>query len=213
MKVFLLAATLLGVINICQAQNNPVDDDSRSKLQFGLKIGGNYSNVYDTKGENFNHDARLGAAMGVFLSVPIGKFIGVQPEALFSQRGFKGTGTLLGSNYGLTRTSNFIDVPILLAIKPVKFLTILAGPQYSYLLSQKDVFVTSTSTVEQQDVFKNDNIRKNILCVNFGADINIQNFVISARAGSDMMKNNGDGTSATPRYKNMWYQATVGYRF
>ena len=27
-----------------------------------------------------------------------------------------------------------------------------------------------------------------------------------------IQNNNGDGTSATPRYKNVWYQATIGLR-
>jgi hypothetical protein len=33
------------------------------------------------------------------------------------------------------------------------------------------------------------------------------------RGSWDLKNNNGDGTSTTPRYKNVWYQATVGYRF
>jgi hypothetical protein len=36
----------------------------------------------------------------------------------------------------------------------------------------------------------------------------MNNIVIGARAGWDLLNNKGDGTSTTPRYKNMWYQAT-----
>jgi len=43
-------------------------------------------------------------------------------------------------------------------------------------------------------------------------DINLNNIVIGARAGWDLFNNNGDGTSTTPRYKNVWAQATVGIR-
>jgi hypothetical protein len=37
--------------------------------------------------------------------------------------------------------------------------------------------------------------------------------VLSARSGWDVQRNNGDGTSSIPRYKNVWFQATIGYRF
>jgi len=30
--------------------------------------------------------------------------------------------------------------------------------------------------------------------------------------GWDLMKNNGDGTKTTPRYKNVWAQVSVGFR-
>lgn len=100
---------------------------------------------------------------------------------------------------------------MLFAIKPSSFVTILVGPQYSYLLSQKDVFTNSTTSVAQQQEFNNDNIRKNILSVLTGVDITVKKMIIGARVGWDAQNNNGDGTSSTPRYKNVWYQATLGF--
>ena len=185
----------------------------RDKVQFGLKAGSNLSNVYDAEGEQFQTEAKFGFAGGIFLSIPIGKYLGIQPELLFSQKGFQGRGAILDGPYVLTRTTNYIDVPLLFAFKPVEFLTILAGPQYSYLIKQTDVFANGTTTIEREQEFKNDNIRKNTLCFTGGIDINLEHVVLGARAGWDVQNNNGDGTSATPRYKNVWYQATVGYRF
>ena len=63
---------------------------------------------------------------GAFLSLPVGKLIEIQPEVIYSEKGFKATGAFLGSNYSATRTTTYIDVPILLAIKPISYLTILA---------------------------------------------------------------------------------------
>jgi hypothetical protein len=52
MKKYLLFLTVAALsINLCEAQ---VSDDSRKKFQFGLKIGSNYSNIYDSDGENFD---------------------------------------------------------------------------------------------------------------------------------------------------------------
>lgn len=214
-KIILIIAAIAFMASNSNAQEN--NNDSSEKLHFGLKAGGNYSNVYDTKGDNFNTntDPKFGLAIGAFVAIPIGKYLGFQPEILFSQKGFKASnsGTFLGiGDYKLTRTTNFIDVPLLIALKPSEFITILAGPQYSYLIKQRDEFTNSILSSVQEKEFQNDNLRKNILCFLGGVDINLTQFVISVRAGWDIQNNNGDGTSTNPRYKNMWYQATVGVR-
>jgi len=187
--------------------------DNRNELQFGLKIGLNLSNVYDSEGEQFDADAKFGLAAGGFLSIPIGTYLGVQPEILFSQKGFKATGTLLGSPYEFTRTTSYLDIPLLIALKPSPMVTLLAGPQYSYLMKQKDVFTSGVGNSQQEEEFDNDNIRKNTMCFLGGLDLNFDRLVFGGRVGWDLYNNNGDGTSTTPRYKNVWYQATVGFRF
>jgi outer membrane protein with beta-barrel domain len=193
--------------------NGYAQDDDREKIHIGAKIGMNYANVYDSQGEEFDADPKFGLAAGAFLSIPIGTYFGIQPELMFSQKGFKATGTVLGAEYKFTRTTNYLDIPIYLALKPSSFLTIVAGPQFSYLMSRKDKFESSFLNTEQEDEFENENIRKNTLGVSLGLDININHFVIGARAAWDLQDNKGDGTSSTPRYKNTWLQATVGFRF
>ncbi len=189
------------------------ETDSREKFFFGLKGGTNYSNVYDRAGENFAADSKFGFVGGVFLTIPIGKYVGIQPEILFSQKGFKGSGTLLGSSYALTRTTNYIDVPLMISIKPAPGISLMAGPQFSYLLKQKDEFETAITTNEQIQEFENDNIRKNTLGFIGGIDFNFDHVVLGTRVGWDIKHNNGDGTQTTPRYKNVWLQATLGFRF
>lgn len=181
-------------------------------ITIGAKAGGNLSNIYDSKSEGFQADPKLGLALGAFITIPVGNFLGIQPELLFSQRGLRGSGSILLSPYSFTRTTNHIDVPILLAIKPIPVLTLLVGPQYSYLISQSYKFNNEFLNIDQQEEFKNENIRKNTFCITGGFDINLNHFVISARAGWDLMDNNGDGTSTTPRYKNTWTQATIGFK-
>jgi len=207
-----LILTTLAIICIASISKAQVKTDLREDLLVGLKVGINQSNVYDEQGQDFVADSKFGLAAGGFMSIPMGKYLGVQPELLFSQKGFQSSGTILGQAYSLTRTTNWIDIPILFALKPSEFITILAGPQYSYLMKRKDVFVNGINTVAQEQEFSNDNIRKNILGFTGGVDITVKHFVIGARAGWDLQTNNGDGTTTTPRYKNRWIQATVGYR-
>jgi hypothetical protein len=188
------------------------EDEYRERISGGLKVGANLSNVYDTEGEDFQANAKLGFAGGAFLAIPIGKYLGVQPEILISQKGFQGSGRLLGSPYDFSRTTTFIDVPLLFAFKPLSIFTIVLGPQYSYLIHQKDVFSSSSTIAAQETEFKNDNIRKNILCAIGGVDFTVKHVVVGLRAGADLQRNNGSGTTTTPRYKNVWYQATIGFR-
>jgi hypothetical protein len=216
--IILMIVAVAAIINTSCAQDNPGSTqdnqtDMRTRLMFGVKAGFNYSNVYDTKGEAFNADGKFGFATGGFIAIPIGRLFGLQPEILFSQKGFRGTGILLGSTYDFTRTTNYLDIPLLVSFKPSEFITILAGPQYSYLLKQKDVFANATTSIEQEQVFENDNIRNNTLCFTGGLVFTLKHMLVGARAGWDILNNNGDGTSTTPRYKNVWYQFTIGYRF
>jgi hypothetical protein len=218
-KLLLLIAigTTLSNTGIAQENSNENKKDNRTdfrdKLLFGIKAGANYSNVYDAQGEAFKANPKLGLAGGVFLAIPIGRFLGIQPEVLYSQKGFQATGIILGNTYDFTRTTSYIDVPVLFSFKPSEFITILAGPQYSYLIKQRDVFANATTSIAQETEFVNDNIRKNTFCFLGGADLTFKHIVIGGRVGWDLQNNNGNGTSTTPRYKNVWYQATVGYRF
>ena len=187
--------------------------DNRETLSFGLKLGTNYSNVYDSDNDDFVADSKFGFAAGGFVVIPFGQFIGIQPEVMYSQKGFKSSGTYFGSTYEMTRTTDFIDVPVLFAVKPIEQVTVLFGPQFSYLLSQKDEFTGGNLSSTQEQEFDNDDITKNILGLTGGVDINVDKLVFGLRAGWDIKANEGDGESSTPRYKNMWYQATVGYKF
>lgn len=205
-KTILIIISVTLISSCLYAQND-------SKISLGVKAGANFANVYDSEGEEFDSDGKLGLAAGVFVAIPIGQFFGIQPELLFSQKGYTSSGSILGFDYDLTRTTNYIDVPLLFALKPSNFVTVLLGPQYSYLLKQTDVFNNPISNVVVEQEFENENVRKNIFGFITGLDINIDDFVVGARVSWDLLNNNGDGTSNTPRYKNVMGQITLGYRF
>jgi hypothetical protein len=212
MKKSLIAISLLFISLGATVKAQSTETDPREKATFGVKGGLNYSNVWDEQGQDFKADPKVGFAGGVFLGVPIGKFLGFQPEVLVSQKGFQGSGTVAFSHYSFSRTTTHLDIPLQLQIKPTQFLTILFGPQYSYLMHQKDVYTFGENSTAQEQEFANDNIRKNILGFVAGGDINISHMVISGRMGWDFQTNNGNGTSQTPRYKNKWLQLTIGFK-
>lgn len=207
-----ISVALLLSIHI-NAQDQPKETrESRKSLAIGLKAGMNRSSVYDEKGQDFVAGNKTGFAGGAFLSIPLGRLLGLQPEVLISQKGFKSSGVILSESYSLERTSTYLDVPLQAQFKPFKFLYVVAGVQYSYLMQQEDHFRFGPNSYEQQQEFENDNIRKNIFGAVGGLDINIRYLVISGRVGWDLQANRGDGSSYTPRYKNLWLQGTLGFR-
>jgi hypothetical protein len=197
-------------LGLSQAQNSKSRFWDGFKL--GIKAGANYSNVYDSQGDQFTADGKVGFVGGAFLEVPITDYMGVRPEVLYSQKGFKATGQYLLLPYTFTRTTDFIDIPLLLTLKPTTMFSLFAGPQFSFLIKQKDVFASSLLTTQQQQDFSNDNYRKNLMSLTAGFGINMGPATLDLRANFDLQNNNGDGTTSTPRYKNAWYQATLGIR-
>lgn len=186
--------------------------DRRSELNFGLKAGFNYSNVWDEEDDSFEADGRLGFAGGAYLAIPLTDLIGIQPEVMFSQKGFEGTGTYLGYDYMYSVRTNHLDIPILFTLKPAPGVSIYAGPQYSFLLSQQTNFDSELYAESEFERYETD-IRKNVLGATVGLDIYIDDFLISPRASWDLTQNHSDGTSSNPRYKNQLVQVTFGYRF
>jgi hypothetical protein len=213
MKKKLITSICLLLLPMGIMLNAQGSDDPRENLSIGVKAGFNRSNVWDERGQDFRADPKNGFAGGVFIGIPIGAYLGVQPEALISQKGFRGSGTLLLTPYSFSRTTTYIDFPLQLQLKPVEYVTLLAGPQYSYLIHEKNVYTFGANSTEQNEEFENDNVRKNILGFVAGLDIIISHVVVSGRVGWDFQNNHGDGSNSTPRYKNQWLQFTAGLKF
>ncbi|MBN9293231.1 MAG: PorT family protein [Flavobacteriia bacterium] len=184
----------------------------RDRLTFGLKAGINVNMIYDEEAQDFTADPLVGFAGGAFVTLPLGKFLALQPEVMFSQKGVKASGSVLGTSYTWKRMVNYLDIPLLFAIRPAEFINIYVGPQFGFRLSQKDSFTWGDNGVINQEDFDTD-IRRFMLGIHTGLDFNIHHFVISPRVGLDLLDNRGDGSSTDPRYKNLTFQFTLGYRF
>ncbi|PWH84813.1 porin family protein [Brumimicrobium oceani] len=204
-KILFLTTLLASSVFYSSAQD-------RDALKLLIKGGATASNVYDSEGEEFEADMRLGYTAGLGLEIPIGTLLGIHPEVLVTQKGFKGSGSLLGADYSYKKTSTFLEIPVLVALKPFEFLSIVAGPQFAYLMSERNEFDAGIG-FDQEEQFENDNIRKNILGFVGGINLNFNHVTIGGRVGFDFQNNRGDGTADTPRYKNTWGQLTIGYRF
>lgn len=205
----IIASAFLGASTYINAQ-----ESSREKIHLGAKAGLNISSIYDTKGQDYNADPIAGFVGGGFVAIPIGKYLGIQPEVLFAQKGYTATNVQEGGSFSYTRRTDHLEIPVLFQIKPANFLSLVVGPQFSYITFREESFKSANTTLIQRQEIENDNIRKNTLGAVTGIDFYIlSRLIISGRVGWDLQDNNGDGTASFPRYRNVWMQGTVGLRF
>ncbi len=214
-KTLTILALIFTTTFVAKAQtDNAAYTDSRDILQFGLKVGANNSALYDMKGQNFVDNPVFGPVFGGFLSIPLGTYLGIQPEVLYSAKGFSGQGTTLdGQAYSFDDRMNYLDIPLMLQLKLFPNLYLLGGPEYSYLLSRDYTFTQGVTSETTQQEFNNDNIRHNVFGLIFGLDINFSHLTLGGRVAWDLQDNNGNGTSTLPQYRNFWGQLALGFRF
>ncbi|WP_210461929.1 MULTISPECIES: porin family protein [Rufibacter] len=117
---------------------------AQAQATFGIKGGLNYSNLSGDLQNEERFNNKIGFNAGVYFNAPVvGDFFSIQPEVLYSNKGYKYDDkvetNLLGTEYRYEGTANFnyIDVPVLARVKASSFF-FEAGPQVSYLVSVND---------------------------------------------------------------------------
>lgn len=204
-KIFILAIALFitGVAN-AQSTDQPI--------RFGIKAGANFSNIIKDDGNNnFETDYLTGFHAGVTVDIKLLENLAFTPELLYSTKGYK-----LTSSFGeFTQTTHFIDVPILASIRLGGGLNLVAGPQVSFLLSTNNKFENGFLTTQEQIVEdESDRFKKSLVGGVIGFRYDFNNRVgINGRYALDFQKNNENGSSTTPEFKNQAFQVGLGVKF
>jgi hypothetical protein len=206
MKKIILATATFFCIGAASAQKKTND------VHFGLRAGVNFANIIKDGDNDFSTEIKPGFNAAAFLEIPVVTGFSVQPEVQFSQKGYKATGTVLGTPYDYRVTTNFVEVPLLAKFSPTQSFGIVVGPQFSFLTSTNTKFKTNNSVYENTVDQDNDNLRKNILGGVLGIEVASGGAVFALRYSLDFQTNNGDGTSSTPKYKNQVLGLSVGIR-
>ena len=203
-KIFILALGLFVTGLTANAQSSPI--------RFGVKGGASFSNIIKDDGNNsFKTDYLVGYNAGVTLDINLTSNIAFTPEIVYATKGYK-----LESTFGkFTQTTHFIDVPILATVKVTEGLNLVAGPQVSFLLSTDNKFETGFGTVQQKSVEdESDRFKKSLLGGVIGARFDVTKQVgIYGRYALDFQKNNENGSTTTPEFKNQGFQVGVGLKF
>jgi hypothetical protein len=131
----LLSAPLISAFG--QSRYATVRHDSRPAAfdptpRFGLKAGVNFANaLVSPEPMNFVRH-RTDFQAGLFADIPFSERVGLQPELLYSRQGFNLGGNSLG-----TVSLHYLSVPVLLKLRLTDGLSVLAGPQVSYLANAR----------------------------------------------------------------------------
>ena len=125
---------------------------AQSNISFGVKAGlsstnmrgdavDNLSSVLDFTNGMISTRSRTGFYGGVFVDVPLGNDLSIEPGIYYTQKGYELNGNLdikglgfLGANASSQLQADYIDVPLLLKLKAGN-LYVTLGPQFSFLTS------------------------------------------------------------------------------
>lgn len=111
------------------------------KINVGFKGGANINKI---TGKSFNDQFSYGYHLGGFISVGLSKKFAIQPEILFNQINVDSSGTF-STVYNFNKVSKvqlkYLSVPLLLNFKPVKFITLQAGPQFGILMNKSNTLL------------------------------------------------------------------------
>lgn len=111
------------------------------KLNIGFKGGANINKI---TGKSFSDEFSYGYHLGGFVSIGLGNKFAIQPEVLFNQVNVD-TSSQFSEVYKFNQVDKvklkYLSIPILLNFKPVKFITLQAGPQFGILMNKSNTLV------------------------------------------------------------------------
>jgi hypothetical protein len=190
-------------------------------IRFGVKAGANLSNLAGDLVNQDQYKNRWGFQGGVMVNFGLGDIVSIQPEVLYSQKGFKYADQQFTSPLGTFRNTgsvryDYLDVPVLVRVRAAGIFFEL-GPQYSYLLN---VSTDRTQTLNGNVVGNSgsgtsnlDNVRRNELGYVGGLGYQASNGVLLgvrySGAFTDFAKD-GYSNNDFRNARNSTFQAYVG---
>ena len=142
-----------------------------SQIHIGAKAGANLTRL---DGQAFDDNFEFGYQIGGFVYFNLTDFVGVQGEVLFNQ-----TNTKISDDYRdvfdnafkKDKTLNYVSVPVLLRLNSEGLITVVAGPQFSFLANNDESFRQNGKKL----------FKKTDFSFVAGAEINIRPLTIYAR--------------------------------
>lgn len=142
-KVLFTASAILGITAGVMAQDAaPAKKKEDAKLHYGIKVDLDLTNI---KGTGFSAATNAGFNAGGFVEYSLGKKWGLEGDLLYTRFQnytshwdyyYNKPGVIdLSNSTGRQRVNlSYITVPILAQYKFTKILSVVAGPQYSFLV-------------------------------------------------------------------------------
>ena len=169
-------------------------------FKFGIKAG---TDIHKITGKSFDEGFNFGYHIGAFAEVKLKSKIGIQPEVYFSQVNVKNgtTGNSLYPDFNtiIKAKLSYLNIPVLLNIRPSKHIALQAGPQFGILFNKNDGFVQNG-----KDAFKSGDIS-----IAAGLQLNLLKLIVYARYVGGI--SNMNDIDAKEQWKNHTIHIGVGY--
>ena len=171
--------------------------------QFGLKAGADVSKL---TGRSFDNKSHFGFNGGVYGEYKLSSQWGIQPELMYNlvqSNTSEDFNSIFGGVSFQKISLSYITVPVFLTFKPVPELSILVGPQYSFLASQ-----TTQLYPQHLDTkaFSTSNVS-----IAFGGQLNLGKVKLGLRYVIGLVNVNGYNADSD-QWKIHGLQAYLGYR-
>jgi opacity protein-like surface antigen len=201
---------------------------ANAQIKYGVKAGLNLSNLSvleathdgESRSEDLDKSMSVGFHAGGFANFSFGQYVGLQPELLFSMQG----GKFKKGEYKASYTFDYINVPVLVDIKPFANFSILAGPQigfniYKSATEEYEGESETTSGSEFDEVYKNGD-KKFFKGFDFAAVVGLQytfieHLTVGARYNIGLTNSFIDDNDeySEKGWKNSVIQVSVGWTF
>ena len=209
MKKNLLSAAIF-LTAISYAQN----------VKYGAKLGLNISNF---SGDVENSKSLIGAQIGGFAEISISDKFAIQPELLFSMQGAKSEYSESNVDYSLSEESksklNYLNVPVLAKYYVADKFALLAGPQFGFLISAKEKYDFSETSMGTTDsgsdsIDTKDFYKSLALSFNIGASYSVtEKIFVDARYNLGLSSLAKEFQGDKIDIKNNVIQVSLGYKF
>ncbi|MFN6374915.1 MAG: porin family protein [Chitinophagia bacterium] len=137
MKKIILLLIVISSLNFIQAQG----------FKIGAKAG---ANITGLNGVQFDEGFNFGYHAGGFAEIMFSKKVGIQPEVLWSQTSLTPASSFDALRPDLANLAtiklSYINIPILLTLKPVKLISFQVGPQFGILRDKSQSFTGNAAS-------------------------------------------------------------------
>lgn len=180
----------------------------QAQSSFGIRAGLNFAKVTDDTDTEM--ESRTGFMAGVFYQYQFdNSYLAIQPELLYTQKGFTGEAIAMGQVIDVTYKLDYIQVPVLLeanfttsgAVTPHVYM----GPYLAFLVSE-EVEAEVNGKTESGEV---DLVKGTDFGATFGAGIGFGSFEVGVRYSLSLTNISDVGGEG----KNRVVSITAGYRF
>ncbi|WP_400192355.1 porin family protein [Hymenobacter sp. B81] len=214
---------LLAAAALCAALALPSAAQAQG-IRLGVKAGVNYTNLAGDLADEDRYESKIGPHAGLMVNVGLldDGFLSLQPELLFSQKGFKYAESermdALGNRYKFSGkvNYNYLDLPILFKIN-ADGLFFELGPQVGYLLSvSNDVTtVVNSRTTTNSSTYNNlDNVNRTEL--GYAAGLGYESdmgLMLGLRYNGGLSKYGKNDSGDFKNARNSAFMLSLGYFF